>query len=393
MSDNFVANPGAGGDTFAADDVGGVKIPYSKIDIGGDGVSSPVTALNPMPVTGTVSTGLVQGLTDAQLRASPVPVSGTVTANTGLTQPLTDAQLRASAVPVVIGAGDVVSTGNSSTAVLAPAGVFTGTAVDTLGYANFSVGVFASHASATDGLSVQQSSDGTNWDNTDTYTIPATTGKVFDFNPALRYIRVVYTNGATLQTQFRLQTILRVNPFTRGSVQRPQDARTNDNDFDETISYGSMFNGTTWDRMRGDTTNGLDVDVTRLPALVLSAGNNTIGGVMATPSSAAAQGRAYVVTTAVAASLVLKAAAGNLYGVNVCTGGTAGYLMLLNLTSSPADGAVTPAKVWALAANSSFSVEFNPPLRFSTGCTAVFSSTGPFTKTASSTAFISGECV
>ena len=36
------------------------------------------------------------GLTDAQLRATPVPVSGTVTA----TGPLTDAQLRASAVPV-----------------------------------------------------------------------------------------------------------------------------------------------------------------------------------------------------------------------------------------------------------------------------------------------------
>jgi len=39
-------------------------------------------------------------LTDSQLRATAVPVSGTVTANTGLTQPLTDTQLRASAVPV-----------------------------------------------------------------------------------------------------------------------------------------------------------------------------------------------------------------------------------------------------------------------------------------------------
>jgi len=28
---------------------------------------------------------------------------------------------------------------------------------------------------------------------------------------------------------------------------------------------GMLYNGTTWDRMRGDTTNGLDVDVTRLP--------------------------------------------------------------------------------------------------------------------------------
>lgn len=44
----------------------------------------------------SVSTGLSQPLTDTQLRATPVPVSGTV--STGLTQPLTDTQLRASPV-------------------------------------------------------------------------------------------------------------------------------------------------------------------------------------------------------------------------------------------------------------------------------------------------------
>jgi hypothetical protein len=47
----------------------------------------------------SVDTGLTP-LTDTQLRATPVPVSGTVTANTGLSQPLTDTQLRATAVPV-----------------------------------------------------------------------------------------------------------------------------------------------------------------------------------------------------------------------------------------------------------------------------------------------------
>lgn len=38
-----------------------------------------------------------------------------------------------------------------------------------------------------------------------------------------------------------------------------------------------LFNGTTWDRVRGDTTNGVDVDVTRLPSL--AAGTNNIGDV------------------------------------------------------------------------------------------------------------------
>jgi len=42
-------------------------------------------------------------------------------------------------------------------------------------------------------------------------------------------------------------------------------------------AMGMLYNGTTWDRIRGDTTNGVDVDVTRLPAL--PAGTNNIGDV------------------------------------------------------------------------------------------------------------------
>lgn len=73
---------------------------------------------NPLPVSGTVTanTGLVQPLTDSQLRAAAVPVAGPLTdtqlrasavsvsgtVSTGLTQPLTDTQLRASAVNVAV---------------------------------------------------------------------------------------------------------------------------------------------------------------------------------------------------------------------------------------------------------------------------------------------------
>ena len=68
-------------------------------------ISGTVAVSGTVPVSGTVTanTGLTQPLTDAQLRSTPVPVSGTVTANTGLSQPLTDAQLRATAVPVSVG--------------------------------------------------------------------------------------------------------------------------------------------------------------------------------------------------------------------------------------------------------------------------------------------------
>lgn len=120
MADNFTANPGSGGDTFASDDVGGVQYPYSKIDIGGDGVSSPLSAANPMPVSGTFwqTTQPVSGpLTDAQLRAAAVPVSG----------PLTDAQLRATPVPQRVASFNYpISTNNSSTAQLTAGSSFTG---------------------------------------------------------------------------------------------------------------------------------------------------------------------------------------------------------------------------------------------------------------------------
>lgn len=53
MADNIVLNPGVGGDTVRADDVGaGIKIPVSKIHIGGDGVDGgPVTTGNPFPIS------------------------------------------------------------------------------------------------------------------------------------------------------------------------------------------------------------------------------------------------------------------------------------------------------------------------------------------------------
>ncbi len=62
------------------------------IDANGD---SLFTVANPGNVTGTVATG---GLTDAQLRATPVPISGTVTA----IGPQTDAEARATAQPVSV---------------------------------------------------------------------------------------------------------------------------------------------------------------------------------------------------------------------------------------------------------------------------------------------------
>lgn len=67
MADNVSITPGTG-DTVAADDIAGAKHQRIKVTLGADGVNDgDVSASNPMPVTGP--------LTDAQLRATPIPVS------------------------------------------------------------------------------------------------------------------------------------------------------------------------------------------------------------------------------------------------------------------------------------------------------------------------------
>lgn len=96
MADNIIAP--ATDDAFATDEIGGVHHPRTKVGWGVDGSYVDVSASNPLPV--------VLGLTDAELRAAAVPVSGPVTdaqlraTALPVAGPLTDTQLRAAAVPV-----------------------------------------------------------------------------------------------------------------------------------------------------------------------------------------------------------------------------------------------------------------------------------------------------
>ena len=200
------------------------------------------------------------GLVTASIGSAPTLYA---VVNTGSA---TDPKIFIGLTTTVLGSMGVISTVNSSTTVLGNASVFTGTSEDVSNYADIRVSVFADQASATDGLSIQQSSNGTNWDFVDVYSIPASTGKVFDVGVAAQYARVVYTNGVTPNTVFRLQTAYHKSR-TKPSSQRPQDARTNDNDMEENLAYGMVYNGTTWDRQKGDTTGG---------AYVQNKGNITI---------------------------------------------------------------------------------------------------------------------
>ena len=98
---------------------------------------------------------------------------------------------------------------------------------------------------------------------------------------------------------------------------------------------------------------------------------------------------AWGASSALESSHIISAAAITLARLDVVIGATTGWLMLFDAATAPADGAVTPAYYIPIISNGTLggvTLEWNRPLSFATGLVAVFSSTGPFTKTASATA-------
>lgn len=201
---------------------------------------------NPFPVTlvagaGT-STKAQIGNSDGDFSAAnPLPVAFSAASSQAIT------------------VANVESVLNSSAVALGSGSTFTGLAEDVKNYASITVVAFADQTSGTNGLSIQQSIDGTNWDVTDTYTIAASTGKVYSVQPVARYFRVVYTNGGTIQGVFRLGSYLH-SVAAQPSSQRSADAYTNETDLQQMWSFLSAFNGTTWDRLHtaaGDSAGAL----------------------------------------------------------------------------------------------------------------------------------------
>lgn len=110
-------------------------------------------------------------------------------------------------------------------------------------------------------------------------------------------------------------------------------------------------------------------------------------------SGSTSNGTTHIQSSALAANLVVKAAAGNLYDFNVSAdstlSGAAWWVMIYDATSAPGDGTVAPAKCYALPSGAtSISAAFPAPTAFTTGMVIGVSTTGCFTKTASTHAFI-----
>jgi hypothetical protein len=155
---------------------------------------------------------------------------------------------------------NVVSTANSTTAVLAANATFTGTAEDVLDYACITVQIFSSQASATLGFKPQYSPNGTNWDDGDAFTIAAQVagnGKFFTFPVQARFFRIVYTNGAALQVTFRLSTIFHRNAIIPSS-HRIADTLDDENDAQliKSITTARRLDGT-YDNIKQSNNNEL----------------------------------------------------------------------------------------------------------------------------------------
>jgi len=95
-----------------------------------------------------------------------------------------------------------------STTNLAISGVFTSATLDfgdTMSvYQSLNAVVFADQVSASNGLQIQVSRDGTNWRVAAQATVTASTYTTLNASLFLRYARVVYTNGGVAQTSFAL---------------------------------------------------------------------------------------------------------------------------------------------------------------------------------------------
>ena len=108
------------------------------------------------------------------------------------------------------------------------------------------------------------------------------------------------------------------------------------------------------------------------------------------------------VSPAAASSFLFTSPSKSLASLTVVAGASAGYALVLDAASLPANGALTscsgpatarPCLMWCVpvAANGYVDKQWNSPMSFTTGVLAAFSTTGCATLTASATAQIFGQ--
>lgn len=105
------------------------------------------------------------------------------------------------------GIKNTVSTVNSTSVNLGAGGIFIGTAEDVSNYSSVTINIFSDVDSAGTGAKFEFSPDGTNWNFITSATCTGNLKFTTTIPVAAKYFRTVYTNGSSVQTSFRLQTI------------------------------------------------------------------------------------------------------------------------------------------------------------------------------------------
>lgn len=346
MADNVTANPGTGGATFATDDIGGVQFPRHKLVIGADGANDgDVSAANPLPVTGP--------LTDAQLRATAVPISSAslttiasaikaedsvfVTGDAGI-QMLAVRQDAMAALgadgdyaPLQVNATGRLKVSAEPAAQVAVTGNITGNgqtvSMDTSRTSNITI--YCTGTFSTVNCAFEGSLDGTNWFGvqairTNANTIETTTGNL---SAAPAYGWELSVNGLN---NFRVRS----TAWTSGT----QAWRFQPAPYATEPIPGAQISGT--QPVSGTVTANIGTGA-------LAAGTNAIGdvGVQYRASATGAATLTNINCPATPAAQQLKSGAGRLVGLNLFnTSASTRWLKIFNLASA----SVTPGTTSAL---------------------------------------------
>jgi hypothetical protein len=115
-----------------------------------------------------------------------------------------------------------ISYDNSTTTPLLANAIFVGDAVEIKDFKAVGVTAIASHDSIENGLSLEFSTDGSNWDIAQKFTLTGGDYVFAQLPVQAEFFRVVFTNGPVNQTYFRMQTILHPTA-TIGSTLRVGD--------------------------------------------------------------------------------------------------------------------------------------------------------------------------
>lgn len=213
---------------------------------------------------------------------------------------------------------------------------------------------------------------------TDDGTNPEKMGCVYQATPT------TYTDGqrANLGCNAAGQLRISANAYTTADGVSPSAmiALANQLGTSAPLATAGYVQGlSTWGRQRDLTGAGLT-----------GLGTTAVGIAPATVSTAAP---GTSVTGQTVTAIVAKAAPGNLYGFNVVSGTTAGFVVVNNTTAAPtAAAATTPLYCIALAASSSTNWRSDVPLKGTVGLVLLFStSCGTYTPVSPAAVFMQSE--